>query len=244
MGTKKMASIRQFLTLGRSQFQISTLPQVLCKLKPYKQTCASPAISNFHTSSSKYDLMEFFDKKDMWGEKTVPSGRPYRIDELRLKSNQDLHKLWYVLLKERNMLLTMQAEYERNVELFPNPERIEKVEESMEGILAVVAERDEAVQRLEEGEPKPKGQYVRDFLGRVRWRESREHALPEHMNKPYSLLWPKKFRRENQEYLALWREKISRHKWANYHKREEKNKDLAQRFPNLEGQLHTDKPEE
>ena len=49
------------------------------------------------------------------------------MDELRIKNNSDLHKLWYVLLKERNMLLTMQHEYERQCELFPNPERIEKV---------------------------------------------------------------------------------------------------------------------
>ena len=55
------------------------------------------------------------------------AGRPWRVDELRIKSNSDLHKLWYVLLKERNMLLTMQHEYERQSELFPNPERIEKV---------------------------------------------------------------------------------------------------------------------
>ena len=55
------------------------------------------------------------------------AGRPWRVDELRIKSNSDLHKLWYVLLKERNMLLTMQHEYERQCELFPNPERIEKV---------------------------------------------------------------------------------------------------------------------
>lgn len=66
-------------------------------------------------------------------------------DELRLKSNEDLHKLWfvellrrryvfkyysalrYVLLKERNMIMTMEAEYKRTANLMPAPERLEKV---------------------------------------------------------------------------------------------------------------------
>jgi hypothetical protein len=32
-------------------------------------TCAS-----FHTSTRKYDLMEFFDNKKNWGEETVVTG--------------------------------------------------------------------------------------------------------------------------------------------------------------------------
>jgi large subunit ribosomal protein L47 len=53
-------------------------------------------------------------------------------DELRLKSNEDLHKLWYVLLKERNMLLTMLEAYNDESEVMPNQERFDKVKfESM-----------------------------------------------------------------------------------------------------------------
>lgn len=73
------------------------------------------------------DLSEFFDDKKNWGETTVYSGRPWRKEELRLKSNVDLHKLWYVLLKERNMLMTMEEEHFRCLEQMPNPERFEKV---------------------------------------------------------------------------------------------------------------------
>lgn len=55
------------------------------------------------------------------------TGRSWRTDDLRIKSNSDLHKLWYVLLKERNMLMTMEHESEIEHELFPNPERLDKV---------------------------------------------------------------------------------------------------------------------
>lgn len=73
--------------------------------------------------------MEFFDAKNNWGKKEVKCGRAWTTDELRLKSNSDLHKLWYVLLKERNMLLTMELDCNEEFKLFPNPERLDKVSE-------------------------------------------------------------------------------------------------------------------
>ena len=57
----------------------------------------------------------------------VRVGRSWLTDELRLKSNTDLHKLWYVLLKERNMLLTMEEAYKVEHVAMPNPERLDKV---------------------------------------------------------------------------------------------------------------------
>jgi large subunit ribosomal protein L47 len=38
--------------------------------------------------------MEFFDVKKNWGETNIRTGRSWKLDELRLKSNTDLHKLW------------------------------------------------------------------------------------------------------------------------------------------------------
>lgn len=82
---------------------------------------------------SKRVLGEFFDIVKRYGEPELRvkdrPGRPWSADELRLKSNTDLHKLWYVLLKERNMLLTMKNLREQRAQKFANPERLDKVKE-------------------------------------------------------------------------------------------------------------------
>lgn len=96
--------------------------------------------------------MEFFDDEKNWGAPQVKSGRSWTKDDLRIKSNSDLHKLWYVLLKERNMLLTMEEDAKTECRLFPSPERLDKVEESMENLESVVRERNKAYHLLETGE--------------------------------------------------------------------------------------------
>ena len=46
------------------------------------------------TTSARPDPVEFFDAPGNWGEAKVRVGRHWLKDELRLKSSQDLHKLW------------------------------------------------------------------------------------------------------------------------------------------------------
>lgn len=45
-------------------------------------------------------------------------GRPWNVQELRQKSWEDLHKLWWVCLKEMNMLVTSDAERETMQPIF------------------------------------------------------------------------------------------------------------------------------
>lgn len=65
------------------------------------------------------------------------AGRAWRSRDLRGKSNTDLHKLWYVLLKERNMLFTVRQEARRMQTAMPAPERVRKVRRGMAAIKQV-----------------------------------------------------------------------------------------------------------
>lgn len=55
--------------------------------------------NGFHVSMVRKDLMEFFDDKKNWAAEQVKVGRAWSKDELRIKSNGDLHKLWYLIKK-------------------------------------------------------------------------------------------------------------------------------------------------
>ncbi|XP_035232435.1 39S ribosomal protein L47, mitochondrial-like [Stegodyphus dumicola] len=130
--------------------------------------------------------MEFFDDPKNWGEQEVRTGRAWTIDELRIKSNSDLHKLWFVLYKEKNMLLTMEQAAKDQVELFPNPERIDKVEISMENLEAVVRERNEAYYLLETGKTGERPHaYKEDYFGRFNVVPLDEHLVPMKENEKF-----------------------------------------------------------
>lgn len=50
------------------------------------------------TSFKSSNLMQFFDDPKNFGASEVKSGRSWTVDELRIKSNIDLQKLWYMKL--------------------------------------------------------------------------------------------------------------------------------------------------
>nr|SVE73813.1 EOG090X0DBE [Daphnia atkinsoni] len=139
----------------------SDLNNILSK----KKLVFRPAnFASVHTTSFKQsNLMEFFDDPKNFGASEVKSGRSWSLDELRIKSNIDLQKLWFVLLKERNMLLTMEYNSREACHLFPSPERIDKIQDSMSRLEQVIHERNDAYWQLEIGENAPKPRTVKSL---------------------------------------------------------------------------------
>jgi len=82
------------------------------------------------------------------------SGRAWTAAELRRKCFDDLHKLWYVLYKERNALLTHMAKSKRvsdREKTVAANLRLRKVKTSMSMILAVLGERQKAFKESRQG---------------------------------------------------------------------------------------------
>ncbi|CAJ1060671.1 S ribosomal protein L47%2C mitochondrial [Xyrichtys novacula] len=141
-----------------------------------------------HTSISRRGLDEFFDLPENWGESTVKSGSSWTAKQLRAKSNEELHSLWYVLLKERNMLLTLEQEAKRQRLQMPSPERLKKVERSMYRLDTVVTERETALRLLQTGQEKGRpGDWRRNIFGYVYWYRFKEYAIPWFMNTRYKM---------------------------------------------------------
>lgn len=160
-------------------------------------------------------LKEFFDDPETFGADKVRHGRSWKVDELRIKSNRDLHKLWYVLLKERNVLLTLEAAAKDEVEQMPSPERLDKVEESMENLEAVVRERNKAYFDLEIGEPSERPVEVKsDWMGIVRRMRLTEHWLPQRYNSSFNLLNPLPFNDKNQRWFLTHYSELEQKKKA------------------------------
>lgn len=138
------------------------------------------------TSARVNGVDEFFEIPENIGLKEIKSAAPWSRDLLRLKSLEDLHKLWFVLLKERNMLLTMQHYYEGVDEPMPSPERLEKVAESMSNLRDVLEEREKAKNMLLLGRPtEAHGEYRKSGLGHTYWYEYKPHLMPKQLNKDY-----------------------------------------------------------
>uniref|UniRef100_A0A4W3GQE1 Large ribosomal subunit protein uL29m n=1 Tax=Callorhinchus milii TaxID=7868 RepID=A0A4W3GQE1_CALMI len=141
---------------------------------------------SLHTSHSYKALHEFFDDPKNWGESTVKSGAPWSREQLRLKSNEDLHKLWYVLLKEKNMLLTTEQESKRQRVQMPSLERLKKVERSMSRIDLIVDEREGALRLLQTGqEQSVPGSWRKNIFGQTFWHKHTQWPIPWYLNKKY-----------------------------------------------------------
>lgn len=121
------------LVFGR----LSTLIMLLAKL--FRRPVVASSTSSVKLRAG---LEDFFEAgRDPDPNKAPVYGRSWKASELRLKSWDDLHKLWYVLLKEKNMLLTQKQILNSHTLRFPNPERLPKVRKSMCRLKHVLTER-------------------------------------------------------------------------------------------------------
>ncbi|KAI8099054.1 mitochondrial 39-S ribosomal protein L47 (MRP-L47)-domain-containing protein [Halteromyces radiatus] len=102
--------------------------------------------TNKSTTAPTGGLYQFFENGEALPKRNW-TGRAWKASELRLKSFEDLHKLWYVLLKERNLLATQREEAKRlkvHRLVWTNAGRVKKCQQSMARIKFVLNERQRA----------------------------------------------------------------------------------------------------
>ncbi|RNF15207.1 hypothetical protein TcG_07167 [Trypanosoma cruzi] len=88
---------------------------------------------------------EFVDNNFLNNKRPPVPGGAWPLESLRVKSLSDLQQIWFLLLKERNMLHSTREQYLRHQEelgAMPAPSRLKMVQESMRNIKRVVKERD------------------------------------------------------------------------------------------------------
>jgi large subunit ribosomal protein L47 len=111
-----------------STFRYTPNPTLISQISPNGLTSSSP-------------LNAFRDLVPKAKRESEPVGRSWSVKELRRKSYDDLHKLWYILYKERNMLLTETNLARRHGYEMVQPDRKSKVQKSMGAIKHVLGER-------------------------------------------------------------------------------------------------------
>ncbi|EGF76766.1 hypothetical protein BATDEDRAFT_28225 [Batrachochytrium dendrobatidis JAM81] len=101
---------------------------------------------SFSFTPTVLGLEDFFDSSKgwVWNEKELPTGRAWLAAELRNKSFDDLHSLWWVCCKEKNKLYSQQMEARRFDIFFPHKDRIQQVKLTMSRLKLVIWERREA----------------------------------------------------------------------------------------------------
>lgn len=114
--------------------------KVIQKKGQQTATAAAAEVSKKVVPGTSKDLKAFTDYTVDQRE-VEKNGRAWRAEELRLKSHDDLHKLWYVLLKEKNKLKSDFLMSKQLQQYFFGFDNMMKVNLSMSRLLTVVNER-------------------------------------------------------------------------------------------------------
>ena len=95
------------------------------------------AVLQQFTSLDKYTK----EKKNNQEQSVLNIGRAWSSSELDLKSTDDLHKLWYVLIKEKNSVLSDQNLQKRIARESDLGDRLFKIEKGLNRIWGIIQRR-------------------------------------------------------------------------------------------------------
>ncbi|KPP78254.1 39S ribosomal protein L47, mitochondrial precursor-like [Scleropages formosus] len=202
---------------GKLSFRINALSLPACAARVTSVAGRSVHSRPLHTSQRRDGLMEFFDLPENWGESRVK----------------------YVLLKEKNMLLTVEQEAKRQRVQMPSPERLRKVDRSVKRLNTVVQERETALRLLQTGQERARpGAWRRDIFGRTYWYRFKEYSIPWYLNKRYKR---KRFYTPYfvNPYIRLRIEQHMRQKRRQRLAEARRQKKLMERFPNMAAKAKT-----
>lgn len=125
-----------------------------------------PTAKNLSVSDD-HPLWQFFHDKQFMRQFSDldTAGRPWTIPELRRKSFNDLHSLWYSCLKERNTLAREQHLLDVDIEQPDSPflKLSDNVRETMWRIRHVLSERQHAYDKVQSELPEHKLEFLTEF---------------------------------------------------------------------------------